>query len=82
MGEYGAAIFGSALYRVAAINNMSIASRTLTHGSISDRIEYLRVLGADSARTRRFDRFMVRVYVALLVGLATFAIWSAVVVIR
>jgi STE24 endopeptidase len=82
VGEYGATVFGSALYRVAVINNIPVASRTLTHGSISDRIEYLRALSTDPARTRRFDRFMVWVYVALLAGLATCGIWSAVVVMR
>jgi Zn-dependent protease with chaperone function len=80
VGEYGATVFGSALYRVAVINNISVASRNLTHGSIADRIEYLRVLSTDPARTRRFDRFMVWVYVTLIVGLATCGIWSAVVI--
>jgi len=82
VGEYGATIFGSALYRVAVINNIPVASRTLTHGSISDRIEYLRALSVDPDRTRRFDRFMVWVYVALIAGLATCGVWSAVVVMR
>jgi STE24 endopeptidase len=82
VGEYGATVFGSALYRVAVINNIPIASRTLTHGSISDRIEYLRVLSADPARTRRFDRFMIWIYIALLAGLATCGFWSVLVVMR
>jgi len=82
VGEYGAMVFGSALYRVAVINNIPVASRTLTHGSISDRIEYLRALSVDPDRTRRFDRFMVWVYVALIAGLATCGVWSAVVVMR
>ena len=64
VGEYGATVFGSALYRVAVINNIPIASRTLTHGSISDRIEYLRAMSTDPERTRRFDRFMSWVYLA------------------
>ncbi len=82
VGEYGATVFGSALYRVAVINNIPIASRTLTHGSISDRIEYLRAMSADPERTRRFDRFMTGVYVALIGGLATFGVWSAVVLMH
>jgi STE24 endopeptidase len=82
VGEYGATVFGSALYRVAVINNISVGSRSLTHGSISDRIEYLRALSTDPARTRRFDRFMVWVYVSLIAGLMTCGIWSAVVMMR
>jgi Zn-dependent protease with chaperone function len=82
VGKYGATIFGSALYRVAVINHIPIASRTLTHGSISDRIEYLRVLSADPARTKQFDRFMVWVYLALIAGLVICGIWSAVVVMH
>jgi STE24 endopeptidase len=82
VGEYGATIFGSALHRVAMINNIPIASRTLTHGSISDRIEYLRAMSGDPARTRRFDRFMTWVYIALLTGLMACGIWAALVTMR
>ena len=39
------------------------------HGSIHDRREYLRGLSADPALTGRFDRFMVRLYCALLFAL-------------
>jgi STE24 endopeptidase len=39
------------------------------HGSIHHRMEYLRGLSADPALTGRFDRFMVRLYFALLVAL-------------
>ncbi len=82
VGEYGAAVVGSALYRVAVINNISIASRNLTHGSISDRVNYLHTLSGDPARTRRFDRFMGWLYVGLIISLTTFGIWSAVVLLR
>jgi STE24 endopeptidase len=82
VGEYGATVFGSALYRVAVINNIPIASRTLTHGSISDRIEYLRAMSADPALTRQFDRFMVWIYVALIAGLAVCGGWAAVVMMK
>ncbi len=82
VGEYGAAVFGSALHRVAVINNIPLRSRTLTHGSIADRIEYLRSLSTDPALTRRFDRFMVWVYATLLIGLTTCAVWSGVTLLR
>jgi STE24 endopeptidase len=39
------------------------------HGSIHGRMEYLRGLSTDPALTGRFDRFMVRLYCALLFAL-------------
>jgi STE24 endopeptidase len=67
VGEYGARLFGSALYRVAVVNNIPIAQWNFSHGSIQGRMEHLREMSMDPTRTRRFDRRMVRVY-ATLVG--------------
>lgn len=36
------------------------------HGSIFGRMQYLQRLSVDASRTRRFDRFMFRLYLALL----------------
>jgi STE24 endopeptidase len=66
VGEYGARLFGSALYRVAVINNIPISQWNFSHGSIAGRMEYLREMSIDPTRTRRFDRRMLRVYATLL----------------
>jgi Zn-dependent protease with chaperone function len=66
VGEYGARLFGSALYRVAIINNIPIAQWNFSHGSIAGRMESLREMSADPTHTRRFDRRMIRIYAALL----------------
>jgi STE24 endopeptidase len=39
------------------------------HGSVPHRMAYLRSLSADPAATRRFDRFMLRLYCSLLFAL-------------
>jgi STE24 endopeptidase len=67
VGEYGATVFASALHRVAMINNIPIAARSWCHGSIAKRMNYLRHLSADPSRTSEFDRFMLKLYIGLLV---------------
>ena len=79
VGTYGANVFGSALHRVAIINGIPIASKTLSHGSIAGRIDYLHELSGDPSRTSRFDRSMTLIYLGLIAMLVTFAIWSGVV---
>jgi STE24 endopeptidase len=79
VGRQGAEIFCSALERVAVVNNIPIAARSWCHGSIAKRMRFLEFLARDSARTRRFDRFMSRFYVALILGLCVFAGWTALV---
>lgn len=69
VGRYGATIFGAALQRVAIVNNIPVKSRSWCHGSIATRMQYLRELSADPARTARFDRFMLFLYGALVFGL-------------
>lgn len=66
VGQHGAMIFASALHRVAVINNIPVAARSWCHGSIATRMNYLRHLSTDPALTGRFDRFMLRLYIALL----------------
>jgi STE24 endopeptidase len=69
VGRYGAHIFGAALQRVAIVNNIPVRARSWCHGSIATRMQYLRELSADPARTARFDRFMLFLYGALVFGL-------------
>jgi STE24 endopeptidase len=79
VGRQGAEIFCSALERVAVVNNIPIAARSWCHGSIAKRMRFLENLSGDPARTRRFDRFMYRFYVALIVILCVFAGWTMLV---
>ena len=69
VGKYGAAVFGSALHRVAVVNNIPVKARSWCHGSIATRMEYLRDLSADPSRTERFDRLMLFLYGSLVFGL-------------
>jgi STE24 endopeptidase len=69
VGRYGAHIFGAALQRVAIVNNIPVKARSWCHGSIATRMQYLRELSTDPARTARFDRFMLFLYGALVFGL-------------
>ena len=69
VGQYGAAIFGSALHRVAVVNNIPVKARSWCHGSIATRMQYLRELSTDPVRTHRFDRFMLFLYGAMVFAL-------------
>jgi STE24 endopeptidase len=80
VGQQGADVFASALHRVAVVNNIPIEARNFTHGSISDRVQYLRQLSADPARTKRFDRFMTVLYTTLLSALVTSIAWVTLIV--
>jgi STE24 endopeptidase len=73
VGQYGAAVFTSALYRVAVVNNIPIAARNFSHGSIATRMKYLKDLASEPRRTDEFDRFMILVYSGLLLALALFS---------
>jgi STE24 endopeptidase len=66
VGMQGATVFMSALQRVAAINNIPIAARNWTHGSIESRMNYLERIAHDPTLTRQFDRMMWLLYTALL----------------
>jgi STE24 endopeptidase len=76
VGRYGAHIFCSALERVATVNNIPIAARSWCHGSIAKRIGFLKALGRDPSRTRRFDRFMSRLYLTLILLLCICGAWT------
>jgi STE24 endopeptidase len=76
VGPYGAAVFASALRRVATINNIPVAARSWCHGSIATRMRALENMSADPGRTSRFDRVMRRLYVALLAALVCLGTWA------
>jgi STE24 endopeptidase len=69
VGQYGAAIFGSALHRVAMVNNIPVKARSWCHGSIAKRMQYLQELSKDPVRTKRFDRLMFCLYGAMVFAL-------------
>jgi Zn-dependent protease with chaperone function len=52
----GAAVFASALERVAIVNNIPMHARNWTHGSIAARVRYIHRLGRDPVVAQRFDR--------------------------
>jgi hypothetical protein len=78
VGPYGATVFASALHRVAVINNIPVAARSWCHGSIAKRMKYLEELSADPSHTTRFDRFMGKLYVALVLALVVCGAWAVV----
>ncbi|MDB5324313.1 MAG: heat shock protein HtpX [Phycisphaerales bacterium] len=78
VGEYGAAVVGSALNRVAQINNIPVAAHEWLHGSIQQRMRYLHELSADATRTHRFDRTMRRLYWGLVIALIALGAWCCV----
>ncbi len=76
VGRHGAAVFCSALERVAAVNNIPIAARSWCHGSIAKRMRFLEFLSRDSRRTAKFDRFMQWLYLVLIASMLAFGIWT------
>jgi STE24 endopeptidase len=72
VGPYGAAVFTSALYRVAMVNNIPIRARNFTHGSIATRMDYLKRIADDPRSTGEFDRVMVLLYSTMIVTLGAF----------
>jgi STE24 endopeptidase len=78
VGEYGAAVVGSALNRVAQINNIPLAAHEWLHGSIQQRMRYLHELSADANRTQHFDRTMRRLYWGLVLALVALGAWCTV----
>ena len=69
VGEQGAEVFVSALLRVASVNNIPVRARSWCHGSNGSRMDYLREISADPARTQRFDDAMWRLYATLVLAL-------------
>ncbi|MGH7176688.1 MAG: M48 family metallopeptidase [Tepidisphaeraceae bacterium] len=80
VGRHGAAMFSSALERVAVINNIPIRARNFSHGSIADRLNFLRILSRDPDRTGQFDRGMRIVFATMLLALTVGAVWAGIVI--
>jgi STE24 endopeptidase len=79
----GAAIFASALERVALLNGIPREERSWRHSSIASRIRFLLSLAADPSRAVRFERIVRRTQIIMLViGLggsaASLLYWRAV----
>jgi len=69
VGPAGAALFASALRRVAIINNIPIAARSWCHGSIAKRMQFIHSLSRDPNSTARFDILMRWLYSAIILAL-------------
>ena len=70
-------LFASALHRVAVVNNIPVRANNFSHGSIAQRMMYLRELQTDPANTQQFDRFMRIVYRCLIAALIISLAWVA-----
>jgi STE24 endopeptidase len=81
VGKYGATTFASALHRVAAVNNIPVAARNFTHGSIADRVHYLQTLSSDPTRTMQFDRWMSVVNASMGLALLASGLWVVVTLV-
>lgn len=82
VGQRGATVFASALHRVAVINNIPVAARSWCHGSIAKRMNYLRHLSTDPELTGEFDRFMLRLYISLMLILVVSGAFAAYLTLR
>jgi STE24 endopeptidase len=82
VGAQGARIFTSALHRVAVVNNISVSARNFSHGSIQQRVDYLRRLSAQPMQTLRFDRFMRTLYLLLGGALIASVAWVTLLIWR
>jgi len=82
VGHYGAQTVAGALHRVAAINNIPVAARSWSHGSIAHRMRFLMRMGDDPNSTARFDRLMLKIYFALVIGLLALSAWLAIGILQ
>jgi len=85
----GAAVFVSALERVAILNGIPRGERSWRHSSIASRVRFLTSLAGDPARACRFDRVVRRLQLVLLVAagvgivaLTGYCIWFEPVLLR
>ncbi len=71
VGKNGARVFASALERIAVVNNIPITAPSWTHGSIANRMRYIRKLGREPLLTFQFDRSIRLVYMTMIAMLIT-----------
>lgn len=73
----GAAVFGSALQRVAELNGIPLRQRKWRHGSIASRVEYIFGLSLRGGTREEIDRVVRRIKAGLWVAVAvTAALWA------
>lgn len=77
VGRHGAAIFSSALHRVATVNNIPVKKHEWLHGSIQSRLDFIRDMAGHPKSTQRFDRQMQLMNGLLLVALFMSLLWFA-----
>jgi STE24 endopeptidase len=77
VGRHGAAVFISALNRVAQVNNIPVKRFEWLHGSINSRLDFLKGIAGHPRQCERFDRQMQRINGLLLVGLFVSLLWLA-----
>ena len=82
VGFQGAHLFASALHRVAVVNNIPVRANNFSHGSIAQRMMYLRKLSTDPLNTHRFDRFMRTVYRCLIAALVISLGWVVLMMVN
>ena len=76
MTPRGAAVVGSALYRIAMLNGISPHARSWRHSSIASRAVFLRDLAEDQASLKRFQRLIIKIkLLILLILLASLLSW-------
>jgi len=71
-----AALFASALQRVAILNGIPTEERSWRHSSIGSRIRFLVSLAGDPARARQFERLIRRIKTTLLAAAVLGAAFS------
>jgi STE24 endopeptidase len=64
----GAAVFSSALDRVALLNGIPHQERSWRHSSIASRIRFLASVAGDPRRAARFERLIRRIKITMLVA--------------
>jgi STE24 endopeptidase len=69
IGQRGAGVFSAALHRVAVVNNIPLRAKDWLHPSIANRMRYLEEMSSNPELTSRFDRFMARLYVGMVLVL-------------
>jgi hypothetical protein len=56
---------------------LTLAAHEWLHGSIASRMTYLKNIATDASATKRFDKYMRRLYWSLLATLVALIAWLA-----
>lgn len=72
VGQYGAAVFNSALRRAASVNHVPLHARNFIHGSIASRMQFLQHLSRAPERTFAFEGLInllkLTIFLCLILG--------------